>query len=254
MKYYVTSDVHGFYTPLIKALTEKGFFEDKSEHKLVICGDLFDRGKESVELQKFLLELMDKNELILVRGNHEDIFEDFLLKDKCFDAFGDYDENGTLRTAIQLSGYKKGTGGLTREKLCEALLETPYHKIIIPSMLNYYETEHYIFVHGWYPCKSSMYIHPRVKRYFPDPDWRNASEDQWKDARWYNGMDAAQDKAEEKTVFCGHRTASYGHAMYERRNPVIEGYDYTPYYGPGVIAVDACTVKSGFVNVVVVED
>lgn len=253
MKYYVTSDVHGFYTPLIKALTEKGFFEDKSEHKLVICGDLFDRGKESVELQKFLLELMDKNELILVRGNHEDIFEDFIYKDKCY-AYDIYRDNGTLLTALQLSGYENHTDDLTREKLSEALLETPYHKTIIPSMLNYYETEHYVFVHGWIPCKDTLPDGLRRRRYIPYPDWRNASEEDWKEARWYNGMDAAQDKAEEKTVFCGHRTASYGHAMYERRNPVIEGYDYTPYYGPGVIAVDACTVKSGFVNVVVVED
>ena len=39
MKYYVVADVHGFYTELITALTEKGFFEDKGPHKLIVCGD-----------------------------------------------------------------------------------------------------------------------------------------------------------------------------------------------------------------------
>ena len=43
MKYYVTSDIHGFYTPLIKALTDAEYFEDQKPHKLVILGDLFDR-------------------------------------------------------------------------------------------------------------------------------------------------------------------------------------------------------------------
>ncbi|MBQ8726493.1 MAG: metallophosphoesterase [Clostridia bacterium] len=46
MKYYVVSDVHGFYDELIFALTEKGFFDEKSPHKLIICGDLLDRGEK----------------------------------------------------------------------------------------------------------------------------------------------------------------------------------------------------------------
>ena len=40
MKYFVVADVHGFYDLMIKALTEKGYFEEKEPHKLVICGDL----------------------------------------------------------------------------------------------------------------------------------------------------------------------------------------------------------------------
>ena len=45
MKYYVVADVHGFFTELKSVLTEKGFFEDIEPHKLIICGDLLDRGK-----------------------------------------------------------------------------------------------------------------------------------------------------------------------------------------------------------------
>ena len=36
MRYYVVSDVHGYYTPLIEALTDKGFFEDKEPRKLIV--------------------------------------------------------------------------------------------------------------------------------------------------------------------------------------------------------------------------
>ena len=47
MKYYVTADVHGYFTELKTALAEQGFFEDTEPHKLVICGDLYDRGTKS---------------------------------------------------------------------------------------------------------------------------------------------------------------------------------------------------------------
>ena len=73
MRYYVVSDIHSFYTEMIKALTEKGYFDDKEPHKLIICGDMFDRGSESVAMQKFIMELLEKDEVILIRGNHEEL-------------------------------------------------------------------------------------------------------------------------------------------------------------------------------------
>lgn len=38
MKYYVVSDVHGFYSRLRAALTDAGFFADTEPHKLVVLG------------------------------------------------------------------------------------------------------------------------------------------------------------------------------------------------------------------------
>ena len=78
MKYYVTSDVHGFYTPLRAILTKAGYFDDTEPHKLLIAGDLFDRGREAVVLQSFILDLLGRDEVILIRGNHEDIFEELV--------------------------------------------------------------------------------------------------------------------------------------------------------------------------------
>lgn len=73
MKYYVAADLHGFFDPFWAALQEQGFFSDTAAHKLILCGDLFDRGPQAAELQKFLLELLARDELILIRGNHEDL-------------------------------------------------------------------------------------------------------------------------------------------------------------------------------------
>ena len=81
MRYYVASDIHGFFTPLAKALEEAGYYQDTDPHKLLILGDLFDRGSEAVKLQDFILELMEKDEVILIRGNHEDLFAELVTED-----------------------------------------------------------------------------------------------------------------------------------------------------------------------------
>lgn len=60
MRYYVTADVHGYFDELKKALAEQGYFADTEPHKLVICGDLYDRGKQASALQAFILDLMEK--------------------------------------------------------------------------------------------------------------------------------------------------------------------------------------------------
>ena len=54
MKYYVVSDVHGFYTPMVSALREAGFFTDTEANKLIVCGDILDRGTEAVKVQEFM--------------------------------------------------------------------------------------------------------------------------------------------------------------------------------------------------------
>lgn len=122
---------------------------------------------------------------------------------------------------------------------------------MMPAMLDYYETRRYVFTHGWVPC-----IQTANGAYRLYPDWRGAGKKAWKQARWINGMDAAQTAAVPgKTVVCGHCPASYGHATMEKKGSMLgSDADFSPYYGTGVIAVDACTAISGRINVLVFED
>ncbi len=248
MKYYVTADPHGYYTILNQALTESGFFEEAEPHKLIILGDLLDRGAEAYELQEFVLDLMGKDQIILIKGNHEDLFVELVTEDHGI-AYRHHVTNGTFDTAIQLTGYDTTIAGLRNYDFADAAKRTPYYTKIIPAMMDYYETEHYIFVHGWIPCNRER----RGYSYYTD--WRNAGLDEWEKARWYNGMDAALSCMEEKTILCGHWHVSYGHARYEQKGTEFgPDADFSPYYGSMVIALDACTAFSGKINVIILND
>lgn len=257
MKYYVTADIHGFYTELKAALTEKGFFTDTAPHKLVICGDLFDRGAEALELQNFVLGLMEKDEVILIRGNHEDLLLQ-LLHD--WDRQSYYNRhhimNGTVDTVCQLTESSK-YGLLTEaDAIGEAFLHSPCIQKIIPSMVDFFETEHYVFVHGWIPC-TQIRLSDYRKQYGSVDEWRNASDNSWNRARWINGMEAAHEgiSVPDKTTVCGHWHCSFGHSNYEGKGGEFDNDpDFTPYYADGIIALDACTTVSGFVNCIVIED
>ena len=250
LKYYVTSDVHGFYTPFRAILTKAGYFEDTEPHKILVAGDLFDRGGEAVELQRFILEQLERDAVVLVRGNHEDLYEELVTYDHGL-TYDHHLRNGTYDTALQLTGMTMRQAMLNPLAFARAARETPYYTTIIPAMVDYYETKEYIFTHGWTPCVAEengtlSYIE----------DWREASRHSWRKARWFNGMDAVRTATEDgKTIVCGHWHTSYGHSKYEGKGSEFgEDADFSPYMAQGIIALDACTAHSGIVNCIIVED
>lgn len=191
MRYYVVADPHGFFTELKTTLEEKEFFTDDQPHKLIICGDLFDRGAEARELQAFILDLMEQGEVILIRGNHEDLLLDFLYSLPWSRHISPHHiSNGTVDTVCQLTGTTEELLFASRFSVGKEMLDGPLVQRIIPAMVDYYETEHNIFVHGWIPCLRYQ-LSPYKAEYNPVPDWRNADEKMWSQARWTNGMEAA---------------------------------------------------------------
>lgn len=249
VRYYVISDVHGFYTPMTDTLKRAGYFDDPQPHKLIILGDLFDRGTEAPALQEFVIDLIERDAVILIRGNHEDLYEELATVDQG-QPFSHHISNGTYDTALQLTGMDKWMALIHQYDFAEAAQDTPYYKRIIPAMQNYYETAHYIFVHGWIPCLRERTTYCSIG------NWRKADDNMWSTARWFNGMDANQFVYEDgKTIVCGHWHASYGHTVYEKKGSEFgPNANFQPYYGNGIIALDACTVVSGFVNCIIIDD
>lgn len=257
MRYYVTADVHGYFSELKTALTEKGFFEDKEPHKLIICGDIYDRGKEARYLQEFILDLLSKDEIVLIKGNHEDLALD-LLNNWHKNSFLQYHHstNGTLDTVCQLIGITTSELLTDAENIGRDFLNNPYIQKIIPAMLDYYETERYIFTHGWIPC-TPIKVNTYLTEYAPIEAWRTANPKLWDDARWINGMEAAHGGVIEKnkTIVCGHWHCSFGHSKYEGDGGEFDNNpNFAPYFGKGIIALDACTPVSKKINCIVIED
>ena len=125
--------------------------------------------------------------------------------------------NGTYDTALQLTGFDPVMASIRHYDFADAAKDTPFYKEIIPAMLDYFETEHYVFTHGWIPS-----IPNRDKSYSYISSWREAGREQWNQARWFNGMDAAQTADENKTMFADTGILRMAIANTNTRGPSLE--------------------------------
>lgn len=257
-EYFVLSDIHSFYKEMQEALLKEGFDRSNPNHIIIVCGDMLDRGDESLAVVDFFYNLLKEDRCILVRGNHEDLFEN-MIESRHFS--GADISNGTLKTLCDLQPEKMNSLAIKHLffEACEK-----YDKRwdeLRSNMVNYYELGKYIFVHAWIPTKTkplkmSEYYWggPSASRSLYDPDWRNASEFEFQESRWVNGMEYADAGIIEpgKIIVCGHWHSSYGNVRKKYPNKSYQFYKdhefnkkddslFDIYYGNGIIAIDACT-------------
>lgn len=148
MKYFVCSDIHGYFDEWQTALKEKGFDINNPNHKIIICGDLFDRGRQPKQIIDFILSHKDK--FILIRGNHEDLMQEMIERNKNTQ----YDlSNGTAYSIIDLCPEWQ----ISEFDLRKIAKETGLQEIL-DMCVDYYETNKYIFVHAWIPIIENCYI------------------------------------------------------------------------------------------------
>ena len=250
VKLFATSDIHSHFNIFINELKAKGFDEYNPDHWLVVCGDCFDRGGESEDLLHYLMTLERK---IIVKGNH-----DILLEECCARGFPyshDY-SNGTVKTINDIGGAGEG------RSFDECCIRTwnklaRYRELLV----NYFETQNYIFVHSWIPTCKKEIQHPADK-WIPlttneyMEDWRNANDVEWEDAMWGNPFKMADQDLNKtrKTIVFGHFHTSYAHSRREGTSEFSEDANFDIYYGEDYIGIDACTAYTGKVNVLVLED
>ena len=240
MKYFVSADIHGYFDLWINALKEKGFDINNPEHKIIVCGDLFDRGRQPKQIIDVIMSNPDK--FILIRGNHEDLMDEMILRN--WNTSADL-SNGTAQTIVDLCPEWH----ITKFELDKIAKHTKLQDVL-DMCIDYYETKDYIFVHGWIPTDEECYLY--------DSDWRNASKKRWQEARWKNPVEMQRYEIFEpnKKIVCGHWHCS---ALWHNKFPEI--YDefgkkenFEPYITENMIALDACTTHSKKVNVVIIED
>ncbi len=265
-KYFVTSDVHSFFDELMAALKKNGFEIDNPDHVLCICGDLFDRGNQTVELFEFVKMLQDQSRLIYVAGNHESLLFDCMTEiynGKIPDSH--HFSNGTIKTICQFCGQGEWIiyDPTWRDKICETM--QPVLDFISDNCIDYAEIGDHILVHGWIPVTAKdglPYYYTRNRKFEFNSDWINANEDEWEQARWLNGMEMWKNVGHPKgkIIVCGHWHCSWGwsYLKQERKefpNKSLKDWkrSFEPFVDDGIIAIDACTAYSGLCNVIVIE-
>lgn len=253
--YFVTSDVHGFYTELHKALYQAGFRKSNPEHILIVCGDLWDRGPEAVKTYKFIKSL-PKERRILIRGNHEILLRQAIKRGVFYEH--DY-YNGTLGTVMQFTNSDYMDCVYDSGSVCEEFKKNGILEWIASNeWRNYAEIGNYIFVHSWIPVKilddTDIYDAKMSTPIEFRPDWREATQEEWEEAAWGCPWVMAKKGLVPRgfTIVCGHWSACE-FPRYLDEN--LTNYpNHNIYRGHGCIALDACTVRSGFVNVLVLTE
>ena len=135
-KIFATGDIHGCLNKLedLMDVVEA----DRDEDTLVFLGDYIDRGPDSFGVVEFVLNLQATyRNVVCLRGNHEDMFLDYVLKQKNRDL---YFYNGGRYT---LRSYSLDPDLLPNES------DIPErHMDFFKPLPYYWETEDYIFVHA----------------------------------------------------------------------------------------------------------
>lgn len=245
MIFYIISDVHGFYNEMRTALDEAGFDPNDENSWLVSLGDELDRGDQPQEVLDYLLGLP---RAIFIKGNHQSLMESLL--DRGYAESHDY-ANGTFKSALDLAPNAVNTWEAIPVVLSKV-------KPLFDKAVDYLELKNHILVHSFVPLKNldglPMY-YTRNRKFAIDPDWRHAHASAWEEARWGNPYQLAERGfLPDKTLVFGHFHTSWPRHHYEGKPEFGSGADFSPYYGDGYIAIDACCAASGKLNCIVIED
>src|SRR5271157_4733269 len=77
MRHLITTDIHGRHDELMAALETARY--DETADRLILLGDVIDRGRQSREVLECIAGLIARGrDIELIKGNHEDILQAFL--------------------------------------------------------------------------------------------------------------------------------------------------------------------------------
>lgn len=287
-EYFVISDSHSFYSIVRKSLFKAGFRKTNKDHILVVLGDVFDRGPETLEMYDFIMSI-PKSRRILVRGNHEPLFLK-LLNDKQFPDDYDY-HNGTVGTFCQIAhedekklyrSYWYSNLYLEHGDLSDApiidvgeyvsrnIVKTWDHVrdevrkseivdwLVSDEWVNYFEMDRFVMVHSFIPLKPKEEYEQYAAIGYQIPDWACTYDPNWREptANWYEAVwgcpytqfDAGFFKPEADKGKV--LVCGHWHASdFHRRYEGDCSKNFEIYFGKNLIAIDACTYSSKMSNV-----
>jgi len=234
-KYFVISDIHGYYNEMITALTNSGYNSNDLTHHLIVIGDLFDRGAQSKEVLEYLYQLNKSNKATIILGNHDNFLIE-LLEEKYLKAIFNIRYNGTGKTISSFLG-KDYTSTMKLEDIrAEIIIKYPYLISWLKSLPYYLELGEYIFVHGGIDGKNK--------------NWRDAK---LKDFIWSRQYDL--EAVEGKTIVVGHtRVATIRYPGSNYKSLFLEEPEaFEILYDNQKIFIDAFVEISKSINVLILK-
>ncbi|GLO66284.1 metallophosphoesterase family protein [Oceanobacillus kimchii] len=219
------SDIHGCYNELVKLLDEVNYKPEVDQ--LILLGDYIDRGTKNKEVVQKVMNLVDEGAIAL-RGNHDQMFLDFLYKNN-IDAQMLYLQNGGLTTLESYVGYEWFDDGITPENLYRAkqFIQDNYkeHLKFLYHLPYYHQIGNLLFVHAG--------INPLLE------DWRETSDD---DMIWIREKFLYSSRPNDNLrIIHGHTPAQYLHSS--------NGINFTEKR----VGIDGACAYGGQLNCLIIE-
>lgn len=251
MTYFVFADPHGNYEALITAITEMGYDASNPQHQLIGCGDYFGRAARSnsdcVNIWQYLTSPHHANKPICIRGNHESILIDAIERRQLTETDIYNGEHNTFASFL---------GRYPNQVKRDYYLQFDAAKVMIgfgfydwlKSLPWYFETEHYIFTHGFVPLQ----WFGKKWKLSDLCDW------EWNTASWARTpdyiltLDQTHTKV-DKTVVFGHWRAKELNERFAGKWEEVDGDIYVD-KERRLIGIDTTTALSYKVGCIVIED
>lgn len=251
MTYFVFADPHGNYEALITAITEMDYDAANPLHQLIGCGDYFGRAAQSnsdcVNIWKYLTSPHHKNKPICLRGNHESILIDAIKRRQLTYTDIYNGEHNTFASFINVFPQNIVYDGGYQLDAARKMIDCGFYDWL-KSLPWYFETEHYIFTHGFVP----------LKYFTTKPDLSDFRDSEWNAASWAKTPDDiryldTQGFKASKTIVFGHWRTKELNERFAGKWEEVDGDIYVDKERK-LIGLDTTTALSYKVGCVVIED
>jgi len=218
-KIFVVGDVHGQITMVEKLLKHW----KPEEEQLLFVGDLADRGENSKATLELARDLVEKQNAIVIKGNHDEMLEMFLENPSEHVML--YYMNGGGSTINSLLGREANQQEF--EKNAQEIKEQyPWLLPFLKSLPLHYEWEDYLFVHAGVNLRKD--------------NWRDSSNH---DFVWIREGFYDQPNHTDKTII-------FGHTVTATLNKGVNNFDVWE-SGDGLIGLDGGAVYGGKMHALV---
>lgn len=218
-KIFVVGDVHGQIT-MVKQLLKHW---KPKEEQLLFVGDLADRGENSKATLELARELVEKQNAIVIKGNHDEMLEMFLEHPDEYVML--YYMNGGGKTVNSLLGREADQQEF--EKNAQEIKEKyPWLLSFLKSLPLHYEWGDYLFVHAGVNLRKD--------------NWRDSSDH---DFVWIREGFYDQPNHTDKTII-------FGHTVTATLNKGVNNFDVWK-SGDGLIGIDGGAVYGGKMHALV---